>query len=54
MRTLLHAIIEHAAVTHVGGSLALRVDVFVLRAAEILPFERVEVVNFTTGEHVQS
>jgi aspartate 1-decarboxylase len=32
----------------------LRIDAFVLRAAEILPFERFEVVNLTTGEHVQS
>jgi len=54
MRTLLHAVIENATVTHVGGSLALRVDAFVLRAAEILPLERVEVVNLTTGEHVQA
>ena len=54
MRTLLHAVIENATVTHVGGSLPLRVDAFVLRAAEILPFERVEVVNLTTGEHVQA
>jgi aspartate 1-decarboxylase len=45
MRTLLHSLIENATVTRVGTALSLRIDAFVLRAAELLPFERVEVVN---------
>ena len=54
MRTLLHSLIENATVTRVDTVLSLRIDAFVLRAAELLPFERVEVVNLTTGEHVQT
>ena len=54
MRTVLHAVIENATVTESGTSLALRVDPFILRAAEILPFERVEVINAGTREHFQT
>jgi len=52
MRTLLHAVIQNAVVTSAATlwPVALRVDAFVLRAAEILPFEEVEVINVATGE----
>jgi aspartate 1-decarboxylase len=54
MRTLLHSLVENATVTGVGKALSLRIDAFVLRAAEMLPFERVDVVNLTTGERFQT
>ena len=54
MRTLLHSLVENATVTGVDKALSLRIDAFVLRAAEMLPFERVDVVNLTTGEHFQT
>ena len=52
MRTLLHAVIQNAIVTSAStqGPVALRVDAFVLRAAEVLPFEEVSVINVGTGE----
>jgi aspartate 1-decarboxylase len=52
MRTLLHAVIQNAIVTSAATlwPVALRVDAFVLRAAEVLPFEEVEVINVGTGE----
>lgn len=37
--------------TH-GSALAVRVDPILLRAANILPLEEVEVVNHATGERV--
>jgi aspartate 1-decarboxylase len=54
MRSVLQAVIENAIVTHAGSSIALRIDPFILRAAEILPFERVEVVNVATRERTQT
>lgn len=45
MRALLHAVIENATVTHSGDSLALRIDPYILRAAEMMPYERVQIVN---------
>jgi aspartate 1-decarboxylase len=52
VRSVLHAVIENATVTHTGDSRALRIDPYIMRAAELLPFERVEVINgrevFTT------
>jgi aspartate 1-decarboxylase len=52
MRTLLHAVIQNAVVTSAATlwPVALRIDAFVLRAAEVLPFEEVEVINVGTGE----
>ncbi len=52
MRTLLHAVIQNAVVTGAATlwPVALRVDAFVLRAAEVLPFEEVDVINIATGE----
>lgn len=56
MRTLLHAVIQNAVVTSASAlwPVSLRVDAFVLHAAEILPFEQVEVVNTTTGERFRT
>jgi len=51
MRTLLRTVIQNATVTWADDSwpVRLRVDAFVLHAAEMLAFERVEVVNLATG-----
>lgn len=54
MRSVLQAVIQNATVTHAASSIALRIDPFILRAAEILPFERVEVVNIATRERFQT
>lgn len=56
MRTLLHAVIHNAVVTSAATlwPVSLRVDAFVLHAAEILPFEEVEVVNVSTGERFRT
>ena len=53
IRKIVRSMIRDARVTH-AGSAALQIDAFVLRAAEILPFEEVEVVNQTTGAHVHT
>lgn len=50
IRRLVRSMIVDARVTH-GGSAGLQIDAFVLRAAEILPLEEVEVMNQTTGAH---
>ncbi len=49
MRSLLRSIIQNATVTH-ADSVSLRLDPLLLRAAELLPLEQVEVVNVATGE----
>ncbi|HXH39804.1 MAG TPA: aspartate 1-decarboxylase [Thermoanaerobaculia bacterium] len=56
MRTLLHAVIQNAIVTSAATlwPVSLRVDAFVLRAAEVLPFEEVEVINVGTGERFRT
>ena len=51
MRRLVRAAVQNATVTH-GGSLTLRVDPLILRAANILPLEEVEIVNHASGERV--
>ena len=51
MRRLVRAAIRNATVTH-GGAETLRVDPIILRAANILPLEEVEVLNHVTGERV--
>lgn len=45
MRSVLQAVIENATVTHASDSLALRLDPFIFRAADLLPYERVEVIH---------
>jgi len=54
MRSVLQAVIENATVTHAGDSLALRIDAYLLRAAEMLPFERVQVINIGTREKFET
>ena len=49
MRRLVRAAVQNATVTH-GNALTLRVDPRILRAANILPLEEVEIVNHATGE----
>ena len=51
MRRLLRSAIRGATVTH-GSALTVRIDPILLRAANILALEQVEVVNHATGEHV--
>ena len=53
IRSLVRSVIHDARVTR-AGSAGLRVDAFILRTAEILPFEEVEIVNKTTGVHVRT
>jgi aspartate 1-decarboxylase len=53
IRSLVRSVIHDARVTHVGSA-ALQIDAYVLRAAEILPFEEVEIVNQTTGAHLRT
>ena len=49
MRRLVRAAIRNATVTR-GDALTLRLDPVILRAANILPLEEVELVNHATGE----
>ena len=49
MRRLVRAAVQNARVTH-GNALTLRADPLILRAANILPLEEVEIVNHATGE----
>lgn len=49
MRRLVRAAIRNATVTR-GDGLTLRLDPVILRAANILPLEEVELVHHETGE----
>jgi len=49
MRRLVRAAIQNATVTRSEG-LTLRIDPVILRAANILPLEEVELVNHSTSE----
>lgn len=49
MRRLVRAAIQNATVTR-GEGLTLRIDPVILRAANVLPLEEVEIVNHATGE----
>jgi aspartate 1-decarboxylase len=49
MRRLVRAAIQNATVSG-GEGLALRIDPLILRAANILPLEEVEIVHHTTGQ----
>jgi aspartate 1-decarboxylase len=49
MRRLVRAAIRNATVTESEG-LTLRIDPILLRTANILPLEEVEIVNHSTGE----
>jgi aspartate 1-decarboxylase len=56
MRTLLRAVIHNACVTHADSvtPVSLRIDAYLLRAAELLPYEQVEIVNVATGERFRT
>jgi aspartate 1-decarboxylase len=51
MRRLVRAAIQNATVTR-GEGRTLRIDPIILRAANILPLEEVEIVNHGSGERV--
>jgi len=51
MRRLVRAAIQNATVTR-GEGQSLRVDPVILRAADILPLEEVELVHHATGQRV--
>ena len=51
MRRLVRAAIQNATVTG-GEGLTLRIDPVILRAANILPLEEVELVDHETGERL--
>ena len=53
MRRLVRAAIRNATITRSEG-LTLRVDPLILRAANILPLEEIEIVNHATGERTLS
>ena len=53
IRSLVRAVIHDAHVTNSGG-VSLSIDAFILRAAEILPFEAVTIVNPATGDEVST
>ncbi|HJQ38052.1 MAG TPA: aspartate 1-decarboxylase [Thermoanaerobaculia bacterium] len=49
MRRLVRAAIQNATITR-GEGRTLRIDPIILRAANILPLEEVEIVNHQSGE----
>jgi aspartate 1-decarboxylase len=49
MRRLVRAAIQNATITRAEG-LTLKIDPVLLRAANILPLEEVEIVNHATGQ----
>jgi aspartate 1-decarboxylase len=51
MRRLVRAAIQNATITR-GEGLTLKIDPMILRAANILPLEEVEIVHHATGERV--
>jgi aspartate 1-decarboxylase len=56
IRSLLRAVVHNATVTQTDSAVpvALRLDPVVMRAAELLPLEEVELVNLTTGARVRT
>jgi len=54
MISLARAIIREVTVTHGDVRDALRVDPVLLRAADIRPFEEVEIVNLATGARLRT
>ena len=51
-RTLIRAVIENATVTNTasGNAISIQIDPVILRAAEILPMEAVEVIQLDNGD----
>jgi aspartate 1-decarboxylase len=56
IRSFVRSVIHNATVTHTDPSwpTSLRVDAVLLRAAEILPLEEVEVINLATGDRFRT
>jgi aspartate 1-decarboxylase len=56
IRSLLRSLIDNLTVTHTDAApgASLRIDAYVLRAAELMPLEEVEVVNLATGERFRT
>jgi aspartate 1-decarboxylase len=56
IRSLLRSLIENLTVTHTDASAgaSLRVDAYVMRAAELMPLEEVDVINLATGERFRT
>jgi aspartate 1-decarboxylase len=56
IRMLLRAVVHNATVTHTESNppVSLRLDPVVMRAAELLPLEEVELVNLATGARVRT
>jgi len=52
MREFLRSVIHNATVTHASPQwpVSLRIDPILLRAAELQPLEKVEVINVANGE----
>lgn len=52
IRRFVRAVIHNATVTTVEATfpISLRIDRIILRAADVLPLEEVEIVNVSTGE----
>jgi aspartate 1-decarboxylase len=52
MREFLRAVIHNATVTHASPEppVSLRIDPILLRAADLQPLEKVEVINVASGE----
>ena len=53
IRSVVHAVIHDARVTHAGAA-ALKVDAHVLNAAGILAYEEVEILIRSSGAHVRT
>lgn len=56
MRSLLRSVIHNATVTECAASFPVRLvlDPFLMRAAELLPFEEVVIVDVATGERMRT
>jgi len=56
IRSFVRAVVHNAIVTHSDASwpASLRLDPVILRAAEILPLEEVEVINLATGDRFRT
>ena len=54
MISLVRAMIRDVTVTHGDARDALRIDPVLLRAADLRPFEEVEIINASTGARTRS
>ena len=56
IRTLARSVIHNATVTSTATDwpVSLRIDPVIMRAAELLPLEEVEIVNISTGARTRS